>query len=291
MIRPASAPRRRVMACLVGAAASMGVFAPLRAQPVTSEPVRVELISENLGLIPGQPTQLGVRLRHAPHWHTCWVNPGDIGVPTTLVWSLPAGFRSEGIGWPLPQRFEVGGQYSFGYGGELVLPILLDVPASARPGTTAHLAVLAHWLACREECMPGRAELTLDLPIARGDAKPDPRWRQLFTRAELAQPEATAWSGTARLVGARVEITLRGPGLPPAAGLDAFAVQRRVLDNRPPTLRRVDDALVIDAGKSESFASAPAALDLVLTSAGGVGPRGWNVRVPWTGAAQAETRP
>lgn len=287
MIRHARVPGRVVARFVLAAFAAAPAYAPA----ADAARVQVDLISENLALIPGQPSQLGLRLRHAPHWHTYWVNPGDSGLPTTLAWTLPPGFRAEAIGWPLPRRFEVGGLYNFGYDGEVVLPLLLDVPADARPGTSAHLVARTSWLVCREECIPGHAELTLDLPIASGDAKPDPRWRQLFTRAELAQPEATAWSGAARVVGDRVEITLRGPGLPDAAGLDAFAVQRKVLDNRPPTIRRVGDALVIDAGKSEYFASAPAALDLVLTSAGGVGPRGWNVSVPLAGAAQAEARP
>ena len=104
-------------------------------------------------------------LRHEPHWHTYWINPGDSGLPTTLAWTLPPGLKTQDIAWPLPKRFDVGGLYNFGYDGEVVLPVALSVPADAEPGTTAHIAVEAKWLVCREECIPGKASLTLDLPI------------------------------------------------------------------------------------------------------------------------------
>ncbi|GAA0711261.1 protein-disulfide reductase DsbD domain-containing protein [Dokdonella soli] len=243
--------------------------------------LQVELVSARLALVPGQTAQLGLRLRHDAHWHTYWINPGDSGLPTTLAWTLPPGFHAQDIAWPLPQRFTVGGLYNFGYDGEVVLPVPLDVPADVQPGTTAHLAVLAKWLVCREECIPGKAELTLDLPITTAPAQPDPRWTHQFTDAERAQPQASAWTGTARLAGERIEIALRGPGLPEADRLDAFVAQRKLFDNKPPAIRRDGDALLIDAGRSEYFSIAPALrdLDLVLTAPTATGMRGWRVRV------------
>src|SRR3954447_24043343 len=104
-----------------------------------SEHVAVELISEHGALISGQSQQLGLLLRHEPHWHTYWLNPGDSGLPTTLAWTLPPGFKAQDITWPLPQRFDVGGLFNFGYEREVVLPIALSAPADASAGTTAHV--------------------------------------------------------------------------------------------------------------------------------------------------------
>lgn len=245
-----------------------------------AEPVQAELIAEHVAVVPGQPARLGLRLRHAPHWHTYWINPGDSGLPTTLAWTLPAGYAAGDIDWPVPRRFDVGGLYNFGYDGETVLPVSIAVPADAAAGSTARFAVVAKWLVCREECIPGKAELEIGLPVVREAADPDPRWIRQFSEARLAQPQATAWKTVAREDGPRYTLTLSGPGLPPAeAKLDTFVAQKKVFDNKPPTIRRDGDALVVEAGKSEYFTTAPSELELWLATEGASGPRGWRVRV------------
>ena len=250
-----------------------------------SEHVSVELISEHASLLPGQSQQLGILLRHEPHWHTYWINPGDSGLPTTLAWNMPAGYKKQDIAWPLPKRFDVGGLYNFGYDGETVLPVTLSVPADARPGSTAHIAVDAKWLVCREECIPGKASLTLDLPVATEPPKPDARWTMPFARARLAEPQATAWKGTTRADGDRIAVTLRGPGLPDADGLDAFVAQRKLVDNKPPAIHRDGDALIVDFGKSEYFGTPPETFDLVMTQPTAAGMRGWRIQVPFAATA------
>ena len=257
-------------------------------QTLEGDHVSVALIGEHTSLAPGQSLQIGLLLRHEPHWHTYWINPGDSGLPTTLTWTLPPGFRTQDIAWPLPKRFDVGGLYNFGYDGEVLLPITLEVPADAPPGTTAHLAAEAKWLVCREECIPGKASLKLDLPIEAPPPTPDTRWTAQFARARLAEPEATAWKAESRLEGDRVTITLRGPGLPDADGLDAFVAQRKLVDNKPPHLRRDGDALIGDFGKSEYFGTSPTTFDLIVTKPSAAGVRGWRVQVPF---ATATTTP
>jgi DsbC/DsbD-like thiol-disulfide interchange protein len=258
-----------------------------QAQPPAAEHVSVELISEHTSLAPGQSLQLGLLLRHEPHWHTYWINPGDSGLPTTLSWTLPPGLKAQDIEWPLPKRFDVGGLYNFGYDGEVVLPIALSVPADAAVGSTAHLAAEAKWLVCREECIPGKASLTLDLRIAADAPKPDARWTMQFARARLAQPQATAWKGESHIDGDRIAITLRGPGLPDAEGLDAFVEERKLVDNKPTHIRLDGETLIVDFGKSDYFGTSPVTFDLVLTQPSAVGVRGWRVQVPFSAAATA----
>jgi DsbC/DsbD-like thiol-disulfide interchange protein len=267
-----------------------GAAPPARETPDVSggEHVSVELISEHMSLLPGQSQQLALLLRHEPHWHTYWINPGDSGLPTTLAWTLPAGFKAQDITWPLPKRFDVGGLYNFGYEGEAVLPIALSVPADASPGSTAHLSVEAKWLVCREECIPGKKTLTLDLPVvAAADAsKPDGRWTMQFARARLAEPQASAWKGTTRVEGDRVAVTLKGPGLPEKAdGLDAFVEEKKLVDNKPPAIRKDGEALVVDFAKSEYFSTPPETFDLVVTQPSAAGVRGWRIQVPFAATA------
>ena len=251
------------------------------------EHVNVQLVAEHMSLAPGQSFEIGLLLRHEPHWHTYWINPGDSGLPTSVTWALPPGYRTQDIAWPLPKRFDVGGLYNFGYDGEVLLPISLEVPADAPPGSSTHLAVEAKWLVCREACIPGKAPLVLDLPVTASPPEPDKRWTMQFAHARLAGPQATAWKAEAKLEGERIEVALRGPGLPDGNGIDAFVEQRQLVDNKPPAIRRDGDALIVDFGKSDYFGTSPATFDLVVTQPSPAGIRGWRVPVPFAAATVA----
>src|SRR3982751_3346550 len=107
------------MVCAAGFVADASAQEPGRPVPAQgAEHVSVELISEHSELAPGQSLQLGLLLRHEPHWHTYWINPGDSGLPTTVTWTLPEGLKTQDIAWPMPKRFDVGGLYNFGFDGE-----------------------------------------------------------------------------------------------------------------------------------------------------------------------------
>ncbi|MEZ5460194.1 protein-disulfide reductase DsbD domain-containing protein [Dokdonella sp.] len=279
-------------ACVRFVVAGIAALAPLagaEAVAVKAEHVTVELVSESSGLVPGEIAWLGLRLRHDPHWHTYWINPGDSGLPTRLKWQLPDGFAADAIVWPAPTRFEIGGLYNFGHAGEVVLPVAIHVPKNASPGRSVPLAVDASWLVCREECITGKARLDLELPVVAHEALRDSAHANLFASARNATPAATDWSGSARLTGNQVEIRLKGADLPQVAGLDVFAVERRILGNAPPDMHRDGNDLVIIARKNDYFDETPAMLDLVLTSGMTNGhASAWQVRVPFHVDAQSD---
>src|SRR5262245_45587611 len=76
--------------------------------PATAAPgerrVRVELIGETTAIQPGGTVWVGLHQRIRPGWHTYWSNPGDSGEPTSIEWTLPAGFQAGAIEWPHPER-------------------------------------------------------------------------------------------------------------------------------------------------------------------------------------------
>lgn len=250
--------------------------------PVRSDHLDIELVSETTTIVPGKTAWLGLVLRHDPHWHTYWINPGDSGLPTRLIWTLPSGFTIDEVIWPAPTRFEVGGLFNFGYSGEQLLPIALHVPADAKPGEVAKLVVEAKWLICREACITGKATLDVALPIALKTESGAQSVQNLFAAAHKAIPKTTAWNGSAQLDGNRITIRLQGNDLPSLEGLDVFAVERRILENAPARLSRSGETLTIEAAKNEYFGEPPSALNLVLTrkmTNGGV--NAWQVRVPF----------
>jgi len=267
--------------------AAAGLAASVVAAPVPADHVAVELVGESTALVPGRSAWLGLRFVHEPHWHTYWINPGDSGLATKLRWNLPAGFRAGEIEWPVPQRFGVGELFNFGYDADVLLPVRLDVPADAKIGSVAHVAVEAKWLVCREECVPGNAMLALDLPIDPQSAA-DPRWQAAFARAHAAQPRTGAWNAAARYLGDRIEVTLasndRRAGPPADAALDAFVVQRQVVGYSPPQIARDADALTLTFAKSEYFTGLPPALDLVLVDRSLPDAGAWSARAAFTRA-------
>jgi DsbC/DsbD-like thiol-disulfide interchange protein len=266
-----------------GAGAALLVFASAAAAPVQADHVGVELVSETTALVPGHSATLGLRFVHEPHWHTYWVNPGDSGLATKLSWRLPADFRAGDILWPVPQRFDVGGLFNFGYSGDALLPVQIDIPASAKAGAAVQLAVEARWLVCREECIPGKATLTLDLPLA-AEAAADPRWQAAFAAARAGQPQPAQWTGAAHDRGDRIDVTLSGTRndaeLPPSSTLDAFVVQRQVVGYAPPQISHGAKTLELSFAKSEYFTDAPATLDLLLVDGVPPNTRAWSVHAP-----------
>lgn len=171
--------------------------------------VAVELVSEIVAIVPGKPFWAGLRMRHDTHWHTYWRNPGDAGTPTTLTWNLPPGFRAGEIEWPFPERLQRGPLASFGYQGEVLLPVLIFPPRELAAKST--LAVDARWLECNDKCIPRQARLVLTLPGGAKTATLGPQ-AVAFTRArERLVQAAEGLSATARIRGDAVEVTLMLP--------------------------------------------------------------------------------
>src|SRR5580658_2332184 len=134
----------------------LAALAILAAAPASRAQVSASLVSADASIQPGTPFTLALRLVHKPHWHSYWVNPGT-GLPTTLKWSLPDGWKAGDIQWPAPILLTDtrGNVIGNGYEGDLLLPVTITPPAELKPGATVVLPVAADWLMCQEECVPG----------------------------------------------------------------------------------------------------------------------------------------
>ena len=171
--------------------------------------VAVELVSEIVAIVPGKPFWAGLRMRHDAHWHTYWRNPGDAGTPTTLAWTLPSGFRAGEIEWPFPERLQRGPLASFGYQGEVLLPVLIFPPRELAPKSA--LAVEARWLECNDNCIARQARLVLMLPGGAKTATLGPQAAAFARARERLVQAAEGLSATARIRGDAVEVTLTLP--------------------------------------------------------------------------------
>jgi DsbC/DsbD-like thiol-disulfide interchange protein len=214
------------------AALVLAVFgmASAHGQPQKPGFVQVELIAGQTAFVPGQPAWIGLSMQHDPGWHTYWKNPGDAGLPTTLTFTLPPGVRSGAIEWPHPQRIQVKQLASFGYEGDLLLPLLLFIPKNA--AGTVSIAARADWLVCKESCIPEGADLQLRLPVQANAAPSASAAKFAAARAALPQPVQGASARATRDNG-RLVVTLTLPQTLQSSG-DLFLDREDVVEPGPP---------------------------------------------------------
>ncbi|RZA06275.1 MAG: hypothetical protein EOP11_10775, partial [Proteobacteria bacterium] len=154
------------------------------AEPVNTGHVTAELVAESGSAQAGSEVWIGVRLEHAPHWHTYWEFPGDSGLPSKFKFTLPAGWKISAPVWPLPERVPLPPLVNYGYPGEALVIFKAEVPAGFEG--PAEIKADASWLVCKEECIPEKAALSLTLPVSSAAPKKGP----LSTVFETVRREA-----------------------------------------------------------------------------------------------------
>jgi len=247
-------------------ACSLVIAGSPAASPATSEPegprVRVELVSEVGGIAPGQPFWVGLYQRISPGWHTYWVNPGDSGEPPRVEWALPSGFTVGEIAWPVPERIVVGPAMTYGYSGQVVLPIPVTPPAGLTPGDRVTLRGQASWLVCEKVCIPEEAPIALTLPVVRGTPAPDPRGAKLIAAARRTIPTPSPWPASFVATTEDVRLTVDAPGLMAERITDVwfYPAQWGAIDLAAPQRARVEAAgieLEVARGSLREAVAAP----------------------------------
>jgi thiol:disulfide interchange protein DsbD len=245
--------------------------APARVGAQRVDAVEVELVAERTALRAGASVDLGLRLRHDPHWHTYWRNPGDSGLATQLALTGPAGARFGSLRWPAPKRLWVGPLANYGYEDEVVLPFEVALPrdfAASRARVEAH----AMWLVCKDVCIPGEARVAIELPVAAADA-PEPArsaHAPLFeaAAARLPDPAAALVGGAHRDAGAMVLSFATPPGLAAVARAEFFPYGEGVVAApAPQTLSRTQAGWRLDLVLADG-ARPPDSIEGVLVADG-----------------------
>lgn len=211
--------------------------------------IEAELVPLSRWATPGSTVVVGVRQKIAPGWHTYWRNPGDSGGPTTLDWRLPPGVTAGDIVWPLPERQRLASLVNYGYSGEVYLPVTIEVPATARPGTTLPLVADALFMVCSDRmCIPVELTLRLDLAVRDGAPPPDPDHGAALQRVLEAAPRPAAIEARINSDGEALTLSATGG---PLAGADLsrayfFPFEGGVVDHAADqTGRRGPDGLTL----------------------------------------------
>jgi DsbC/DsbD-like thiol-disulfide interchange protein len=148
----------------------------------------VDLVAENQWIAPGRQTYFGFNFRLEKGWHIYWVNPGDSGQPPRVEWHLPAGLSAGEIEWPAPRRLGTSTIVDFGFEDAVMLLVPISASSTLPANQSAQLGANLRVLVCREICIPGKARISLVLPIKSVLPEPDPRTSELFTAARKLLP-------------------------------------------------------------------------------------------------------
>jgi thiol:disulfide interchange protein DsbD len=156
----------------------------------------LELIARNQWIAAGQTIDLGLRFELQKGWHIYWINPGDSGEPPRMQWHLPVGLSAGPVQWPTPQRFQTSSIVDYGYEDSVMLIVPLHADASLAAEAQARLGADLRLLVCSHEmCVPGRAQLSLTLPVESKPPAPDAQIIDLFTATlrSLPRPAPANW--------------------------------------------------------------------------------------------------
>ncbi len=256
---------------------------------VKTDQARAELVAHApQGIKAGAEVWLGLKIEHQPHWHTYWKNPGDSGLPTTLAFSLPAGFGVGEIVWPTPKPLPVGPLVNFGYEGSLLLPVPVSVPATWQ-GDALEVKLRADWLICKDVCIPEGGDFVLRIPSQSATALHG----GLFSATQAAVPKALSVAeAVGTLSGNALMVSVNGlPAAWRGKPLSFLPELAGVIDNAAKPVanwqgERWTAQVPLSAQRSES----PAAMPVVLVAAGE--PVGAQVQLTvkgaWPAAVSAE---
>jgi DsbC/DsbD-like thiol-disulfide interchange protein len=155
----------------------------------------VDFVAEKQWIAPGRTVDFGLRFDLEKGWHVYWVNPGDSGEPPRVRWELPAGITAGALKWPTPRHLGTTSIVDYGYEDAVTLIVPIRASPSLTPGTPIRIGADVKVLVCREMCIPGKAQISLMMPVKAQTPASDAPSATWFaeTRKAMPQPAPASW--------------------------------------------------------------------------------------------------
>ena len=253
-----------------------GCAAQAQGLAVRNSHVQAQLVSQVQSIQPGTDFWVAVVMTMDPDWHIYWKNPGDSGLPLEIRWDLPDGFQAEALQWPYPHKFDQPPLASYGYEGTVFLLTKIHVPAQLVPGPQTLRAQLK-WLVCAAQCIPGRANLQLQVPVSDHPPQLNHAVSKNFARTRADLPVQThRWKIAAQDNGQTLTLQLTAAQQEPDLSSVYFFPERGDIINHaaPQTLRKTPQGWELDIPRSSLSSGPLSQVKGVLVSSNGWGPRG-----------------
>jgi DsbC/DsbD-like thiol-disulfide interchange protein len=284
--------RHRVSILLPAAALAAALLlcaACVRADGTSIPHGTLELIAEKQWLAAGQTANVGLRIELEKGWHVYWVNPGDSGEPPRVKWDLPAGVNAGAVEWPAPKRLGTPSIVDYGYEDAVMLIIPLRIDAALAVPTNARIAAEVKVLVCREMCIPGKAQLSLTLPVKTGVPPADARHVEIFSAARKAQPRPAPTSWKCRVADAKGSFVLTAnPGQRVAAATFFPLAESQVSNAAPQHFEAMPTGFRLKLQKSDQLLKPIERLRGVLVVPG---QQAYTIDVPVTNSGAAANTP
>ncbi len=130
-----------------------------------SEKSKVRLISPMSTTNNNNQLILGLEYELEEEWKTYWKSPGGGGFPQKIIWNNSSNVKDIKILWPEPIEFEILGLKSIGYKDKVIFPLIVDIEDNQKQ---TNLNLNINYLVCRDVCIPGNANIFLNLPSGDG---------------------------------------------------------------------------------------------------------------------------
>src|SRR3984893_2933151 len=232
-------------------------------KPDGNELVKASLISDASSIAPGQKFRVGVLYHIEPGWHIYWKHPGDSGIATKIELRLPEGFKVEELQWPIPVREKEPGDLEvFDYANEVLLFATLVAPQNL-PSGSVDIGAKSDWLVCQSSCVPGKAQLSLQLKTGAPSASDAVQIFDKYT-ALLPKTLPSDWKATFSRSGKNLQLQVTG--IPNNTAIDFFPIQPEEavighvasnsgkltipIDTEPKPINRLDGVLVVGSGEN-----------------------------------------
>ena len=161
--------------------------APAHAQSRGVEPT---LAFETLSPKAGSIVRVALVMDAKPGWHAYWKNPGDVGAPPRIEWSVPGDFIFSDLRHPAPKLLNVQGIASFVHEGSFALLTTMRVPNGLAAGGPIPISARVSWLACSEtQCVP--ESKTIERMLVVGEGETDYPGLSRIRQAEARIPAET----------------------------------------------------------------------------------------------------
>jgi len=149
---------------------ALGLFSPagysLSSDWAISEKSKVRLISPTTASNNNNQLILALEYELEEEWKTYWKSPGGGGFPQKIIWNNSSNVKDIKILWPEPIEFEILGLKSIGYKDKVIFPLIVDIKDNQKQ---TNLNLNINYLVCRDICIPGNADIFLDLPSGDGE--------------------------------------------------------------------------------------------------------------------------